>query len=154
MSTLFGGAAASSTTSTTGDTSKDVEIPQGQLPTDSISDLSFSPTNDFLAVASWDKSVRIYDVVNGVATGKWMFQCQSLAGGAPENPLCLSWSKVCCAPQTVQRVKESLTLTVCRMEHASQPAVTKAPSTTSTYEPQAMAAKSRSRTAGNRIRPA
>jgi len=98
MSTLFGGAAASSTTSTTGDTSKDVEIAQDQLPTDSISDLSFSPTNDFLAVASWDKKVRIYEVNGSGATGKWMFECQSLAGGAAENPLCLSWSKVCRIP--------------------------------------------------------
>jgi mRNA export factor len=95
MSTLFGGGNASTAaSSTTGDTSKDVEIPQGQLPTDSIQDLSFSPANDFLAVASWDKSVRIYEVNGSGATGKWMFQCQPAQGGQLENPLCVSWSKV------------------------------------------------------------
>jgi mRNA export factor len=93
MSTLFGAGATSAASSTTGDTSKDVEIAQSQLPTDSIQDLSFSPTNDFLAVASWDKTVRIYEVNGSGATGKWMFNCQP-AQGQPENPLCLSWSKV------------------------------------------------------------
>jgi mRNA export factor len=95
MSTLFGGSGAAAPSSTTGDTSKDVEIPQNQLPSDSISEIAFSPTHDFLAVASWDGSVRIYEVANGGATGKWMFQCQ-LAQGAQtqEHPLCVAWSKV------------------------------------------------------------
>jgi len=31
-------------------------------PSDTISDLSFSPTANFLSVASWDKSVRIYEI--------------------------------------------------------------------------------------------
>jgi len=93
MSTLFGGSSAAAPTSTTGDTSKDVEVPQNQLPTDSISDLSFSPTHDFLAVASWDGSVRIYEVNNAGATGKWMFQCQP-GQGSVEHPLCVAWSKV------------------------------------------------------------
>ena len=96
MSTLFGGGAAASTTSTTGDTSKDVEIPQNFLPSDSISDLSFSPTSDLLAVASWDKQVRVYEVNGSGATGKWVFTCQPAAGGTSENPLCVAWSKVSC----------------------------------------------------------
>jgi WD40 repeat protein len=59
---LFGSTPAAAASSTTGDTSKDVEVPQGQVPSDSISDLQFSPTNDFLAVGSWDKKVYIYDM--------------------------------------------------------------------------------------------
>ncbi len=98
MSTLFGGNnAAAAAVTTTGDTSKDVEIPQVQLPTDSISDISFSPVNDFLAVAAWDKSVRIYEVNNSGAAGKWMFQCQP-ANGEAEAPLVVAWSKVFVSP--------------------------------------------------------
>ncbi|KAF2035594.1 Poly(A)+ RNA export protein [Setomelanomma holmii] len=83
---LFGSTPAASTSSTTGDTSKDVEVPQGQLPSDSISDLQFSPTNDFLAVGSWDKKVYIYEVNNNGAQGKWLFECQG-------HVLGLGWSK-------------------------------------------------------------
>lgn len=39
---------------------KDYEL--NPAPTDSISDLSFSPVNDLLAVSSWDNQTRIYDV--------------------------------------------------------------------------------------------
>ena len=85
---LFGSSApAAAASSTTGDTSKDVEVPQGQLPGDSISDLQFSPTNDFLAVGSWDKKVYIYEVNNAGAQGKWLFECQG-------HVLGLGWSKV------------------------------------------------------------
>lgn len=71
MSGLFGSAATSSstTTSTQGDISKD--IPLNSPPEDSISDLRFSPQADFLAVASWDKKVRIYAVSEqGQSEGK------------------------------------------------------------------------------------
>lgn len=66
MSTLFGGGAASSAaaSTTTGDLGKDVAL--STPPEDTISDLSFSPsttqTNDFLAVSSWDKKIRIYEI--------------------------------------------------------------------------------------------
>ncbi|CAN9250440.1 unnamed protein product [Alternaria alternata] len=83
---LFGQAAAPAASSTTGDTSKDVEVPAGQVPSDSISDLQFSPTNDFLAVGSWDKKVYIYEVNGNGAQGKWMFEC-------PGHVLGLGWSK-------------------------------------------------------------
>ena len=76
MSGLFGsGAAASSAgqTNTTGDISKDV--PLNQPPEDGISDLSFSPTTDHLAVASWDKKVRIYEINDqGQSEGKALFE--------------------------------------------------------------------------------
>ena len=70
MSGLFGSTAASAaSTSTTGDVSKDVALVTP--PEDSISDLKFSPSADFLAVASWDKKVRIYQVnEQGQSEGK------------------------------------------------------------------------------------
>jgi len=71
MSGLFGSASsATATTSTTGDTSKDVALVTP--PEDTVSDLQFSPTGDFLAVSSWDKKVRIYQVgENGQSEGKF-----------------------------------------------------------------------------------
>lgn len=87
MAGLFGGGSTAAT-STTGDTSKDVEISQDQLPKDSISDLAFCPAADFLAVSSWDQQVRIYEVNNAGAQGKWFFKMS-----APV--LCVAWSKVC-----------------------------------------------------------
>ena len=95
MSTLFGGGAAAAATSTTGDTSKDIEIPQAQLPGDGISDLSFSSAADFLAVSSWDQTVRIYEVSGNGVVGKWLFKCSPGGGKKDEVPLCVSWSKVC-----------------------------------------------------------
>lgn len=69
MSGLFGSAAAASTSSTSGDLSKD--IPLSDPPSDSVSDLAFSPTQDLIAVASWDKKVRIYEVSEqGKSEGK------------------------------------------------------------------------------------
>lgn len=94
MSTLFGSSATAAATSTTGDTSKDVEVPQNQLPSDSISDLMFSPQNDFLAVTSWDKMVRIYEVTNNGVQGKWAFSTQAPNKQAAEVPLCVAWSRV------------------------------------------------------------
>ncbi|KAJ9616379.1 RNA export factor gle2 [Cladophialophora chaetospira] len=69
MSGLFGSAASSAPTSTTGDLSKDIALVQP--PEDSTSHLAFSPTGDFLAVSSWDKKVRIYQVnEQGQSEGK------------------------------------------------------------------------------------
>lgn len=74
---LFGnvGSAASSAsqTNTTGDISKDV--PLNQPPEDSISDMRFSPASEHLAVASWDKKVRIYEInEQGQSEGKALFE--------------------------------------------------------------------------------
>ncbi len=69
MSGLFGSAASSTPASTTGDLSKDIALVQP--PEDSTSHLAFSPTGDFLAVSSWDKKVRIYQVnEQGQSEGK------------------------------------------------------------------------------------
>lgn len=72
MAGLFGTTAAAAT-NTLGDLKQDVEL--GSPPEDSISDLVFNPNptdpKDFLAVASWDKKVRVYEILsNGQAQGK------------------------------------------------------------------------------------
>lgn len=63
MSFFGGSAATTANTSSSGD--KDVEI--AEPPTDSISSISFSPAADYLAVGSWDNSVRSAKVVLRVA---------------------------------------------------------------------------------------
>ncbi|KXL41404.1 hypothetical protein M433DRAFT_150423 [Acidomyces richmondensis BFW] len=74
MSGLFGSAANSAASNPTqGDLSKDVAV--SAPPDDSISDLCFSPQSDHLAVASWDKKVRIYEIDgNGNSQGKALFE--------------------------------------------------------------------------------
>lgn len=75
MSGLFGqpAAAAASATQAQGDLSKDVAVKD--LPEDSVSDLRFSPKANILAVASWDKKVRIYEIDDsGNSQGRAMFE--------------------------------------------------------------------------------
>ncbi|KAL2204168.1 WD40 repeat-like protein [Sarocladium strictum] len=77
MAGLFGSSStSSSTTNTLGELKNDV--PLENPPTDSISDLSFSPAPngpDFLAVASWDNKVRIYEIAgNGQSQGKHAYE--------------------------------------------------------------------------------
>ncbi|KAK3359066.1 WD40-repeat-containing domain protein [Lasiosphaeria hispida] len=72
MSGLFG-SAAQTASNTLGDLKQDVEL--GSPPEDSISDVAFNPNpadaKDFLAVASWDKKVRVYEILsNGQGQGK------------------------------------------------------------------------------------
>ena len=87
MSGLFGSAAsASAPNATQGDLSKDVQV--STPPEDSISDLNFSPASDHLAVASWDKKVRIYEI-DGMGNSKGMAYFEF------EGPaLNCAWSKV------------------------------------------------------------
>ncbi|KAF2863929.1 WD40 repeat-like protein [Piedraia hortae CBS 480.64] len=87
MSALFGGAATSNaaSNSTQGDLSHDVQI--SNPPEDSVSDIRFSPQSDHLAVASWDKKVRIYEIDSrGNSQGKALFE-----HGGPVLSCC--WSK-------------------------------------------------------------
>jgi mRNA export factor len=85
MSALFG--SSSSTTSTQGDLSKDLAL--SEPPTDSISEIAFSPKSDHLAVASWDNKVRIYEIdSSGKSSGKALFDFQGPALGT-------CWSEVC-----------------------------------------------------------
>src|SRR5271156_1336741 len=69
---LFSTSTAGQTQSTTVDIKFDLEVPQG--PEDSISDLAFSPTAEILSVASWDNKVRIYEIGQGGANGKAMYE--------------------------------------------------------------------------------
>lgn len=88
MSGLFGGAAApaASTSNTQGDLSRDVEV--SQPPEDTVTDLAFSSAADLLAVPSWDKKVRIYEInAQGQSQGKHMYE--------HEAPVfSVDWSKV------------------------------------------------------------
>ncbi|KAJ4133486.1 RNA export factor gle2 [Fusarium equiseti] len=77
MSGLFGGASSSAATSNTvGDLKNDVAL--SDPPTDTISDLSFSPAPngpDFLAISSWDNKVRIYEIAaNGQSQGRHVYE--------------------------------------------------------------------------------
>ncbi|KAI6784192.1 uncharacterized protein J7T54_004738 [Emericellopsis cladophorae] len=79
MSGLFGGGsstAASASNQTQGDLKSDV--PLSNPPTDSISDLAFNPgqnQSDFLAVASWDNKVRIYEINGqGQSEGRYQYE--------------------------------------------------------------------------------
>jgi len=87
MSGLFGsGSTAAASSSTSGDLSKDIAL--SAQPEDTVSDLSFSPTGDFLAVASWDKKVRIYEVnEQGRSEGKAAIDFEAPA-------LACAWSEV------------------------------------------------------------
>src|SRR5438034_9253103 len=74
---LFGSVVTTSSTAAsntaTGDLSKDVALTSP--PEDSISDLAFSPVSDYLAVSSWDKKVRIYEInEQGMSEGKAIFE--------------------------------------------------------------------------------
>lgn len=86
MAGLFGSApSAASAANTLGDLSKDITL--NNPPEDSISHLSFSPVSNHLAVASWDKKVRIYEVNAQGGEGKALFEHE-----APV--LSVDWSKV------------------------------------------------------------
>lgn len=71
---------------TLGELSKDVAL--SNPPEDSISDIDFSSQSQHLAVASWDKKVRIYEIsATGGSEGKAFFEHE-----APV--LSCHWSKV------------------------------------------------------------
>jgi mRNA export factor len=84
MSTLFGSTATPTTTQ--GDLGKDLAVKDP--PADSVSEINFSPKADFLAVASWDNKVRIYEIDgSGNSQGKAMIDFEGPALG-------VSWSDV------------------------------------------------------------
>ncbi|KAF9468173.1 Poly(A)+ RNA export protein [Collybia nuda] len=71
----FFNSSVNNTGNTTTASEKDIEM--GDPPTDSISSMSFSPQADYLAVGSWDNSVRIYEVgANGQSQGKAIYEHQ------------------------------------------------------------------------------
>lgn len=88
MSSLFGSVATTggSASNATGDLSKDVALVSP--PEDSISELAFSSVSDHLAVASWDKKVRIYEVnEQGMSEGKALFEHQAPVLGCCWSPV-------------------------------------------------------------------
>ena len=91
MAGLFGSSNATNQANTLGDLSKDIAL--STPPEDSISDIAFSPQSEHLAVASWDKKVRIYEITQaGGSEGKAVFEHE-----APV--LSCHWSKVSCNSQ-------------------------------------------------------
>ena len=96
------------TTSTTGDISKDVQVPDLQTPKDSISDLQFSPTMDLLAVASWDKSVYIYEISGSGVNGKYIIPVNN-------EVLSVAWSTVGICEYGMHRKVAGRRLTLGRM---------------------------------------
>lgn len=98
MAGLFGSASsAANANPTQGDLSKDVAV--SDPPEDSISDIAFSPQSDHLAVASWDKKVRIYEIDgNGNSQGRAFFEF--------EGPvLNCAWSKVRAHDMLLQKAR-------------------------------------------------
>lgn len=89
MSSLFGNnptSTASTSNATMGDISKDIAL--SSPPEDGISDISFSTQSEHLAVASWDKKVRIYEINGqGGSEGKALFEHEQAV-------LSCCWSKV------------------------------------------------------------
>lgn len=71
---LFGAATTAATAGATiGDLKNDVAV--ASPPDDTVTDLVFSPTADILAVSSWDKKVRIYQIAgNGASEGKHIYE--------------------------------------------------------------------------------
>src|ERR1700736_5467571 len=72
MWVLFGTANTTAAQSTPGAISGAPEVPQG--PEASIADFAFSPTAEILSVASWDNKIRIYEIGQGGANGKAMYE--------------------------------------------------------------------------------
>lgn len=62
-------------------TNLDREMPQG--PSDTVSCLAWSPNGNFLAVASWDNSVRVYEInpATGEGQGRFVYQHEAPALG-------------------------------------------------------------------------
>jgi mRNA export factor len=84
--TAQSGPSAAANANNQGDLSKDIEL--SSPPEDSVSDISFSSQSEHLAVASWDKKVRIYEISDtGSSVGKAAYD--------HEGPvLSVVWSKV------------------------------------------------------------
>lgn len=80
---------------TSGDISKDVALTMP--PEDSISDLRFSPASEHLAVASWDKKVRIYEInEQGQSEGKALFEHEAPVLNCCWSPVSSPWHVIIC----------------------------------------------------------
>ena len=87
--------AATAQNNTSGDISKDVALTMP--PEDSISDLRFSPASEHLAVASWDKKVRIYEInEQGQSEGKALFEHEAPVLNCCWSPVFSPWHIIIC----------------------------------------------------------
>lgn len=87
--------AATAQNNTSGDISKDVALTMP--PEDSISDLRFSPASEHLAVASWDKKVRIYEInEQGQSEGKALFEHEAPVLNCCWSPVSSLWQIIIC----------------------------------------------------------
>ena len=105
MSGLFGTAASTATANTLGDIKSDVAL--SNPPSDSISSIAFSPAQDkpdFLAVASWDNKIRVYEIAqNGQSEGRHAYEHQ-------QPVLNVDFSKVFRRPSPPPRCESSAVL--------------------------------------------
>lgn len=102
MSNLFGASttATAAANNTQGEIKNDIAL--NSPPEDGITDLAFSPQSDHLAVASWDKKVRIYEIANnGQSEGKALLEM-----GGPVLNTC--WSPVSSTPTPSFELERSL----------------------------------------------
>ncbi|KAF2663960.1 WD40 repeat-like protein [Microthyrium microscopicum] len=84
MSGLFGSAAATSASNSQGDLKSDIAV--RDPPSDSVSEIAFHPSANFLAASSWDNKVRIYEIdQSGNSQGKAIFELEAPA-------LSVAWS--------------------------------------------------------------
>lgn len=73
MSGLFGASSSAAATSTVGDLKNDV--PVNDPPSDTVTDLAFGTEKNLLAVSSWDKKVRIYEINGqGQSQGRHVYE--------------------------------------------------------------------------------
>lgn len=106
MSGLFGTSSATATAANSlGDLTKDITL--NNPPEDSISDLSFSPVSNHLAVASWDNKVRIYEINAQGGEGKALYDHQGPV-------LSTHWSSVC-SPSKITKIEDGVANIVFRM---------------------------------------
>lgn len=94
MAGLFGSATTSTAaTNALGELNKDIQL--SNPPEDSVSDLSFSPKADYLAVASWDKKVRIYEInSSGQSEGRAAFDHEAPVLSCDWSPVCILLHKL------------------------------------------------------------
>lgn len=98
MAGIFGNTSSTSSSQgnqpTQGDLNKDVMVQNP--PEDSISDVRFSPASEHLAVASWDKKVRIYEISNdGQSQGRAMFEHEGPVLNCCWSPVSLECIHIC-----------------------------------------------------------
>jgi len=95
MAGLFGAASSSAaTTNALGELSKDIQL--SNPPEDSVSDLSFSSKADYLAVASWDKKVRIYEInSSGQSEGRAVFEHEAPVLSCDWSPVSYVDPRIC-----------------------------------------------------------